>query len=200
MKQKTENGIIEILNDNNLSDSSKAVLLGWKRKTINVEGKRVSAWVRGDEAYGSVKSVISWMKKYPMGYWYYQLRKEQILERGDVNNLLAYLLIMCGDKILSVDTSTTSLKATLRNCEETRLSECRIEDLKNKYVLKCDKLGVLKKEQRLFVGARKPYSLPWVMRTGSFSSGKGCSRQKHNSRLTARKDGPVRDVLGNTDK
>lgn len=71
-----EQEILHILNNKKTNNTEKAKSLGFKKTTVNVDGKRRSGWVLGTTLFTSVSSLVSTRKKYPLGFDFYYWGEE----------------------------------------------------------------------------------------------------------------------------
>jgi hypothetical protein len=87
-----EKNILSMLNDPQMNGTQKAKELGYKRTTINLDGKKRSGWV--DQAMDlalSVKNLVESRKKYPMGfdfyYWGNEVFKSNMIDKLKSNRI-----------------------------------------------------------------------------------------------------------------
>jgi len=85
-----EKKVVDLLHNRSLNMSEKAKRLGYKRTTVNLDGKRRTAYVDGGfDLVLSLKNLIKQRKEFPLGfdfyYWGYECYKSRD-ENNDKSN------------------------------------------------------------------------------------------------------------------
>lgn len=85
----TEEDIIGYLNFSEDTLLQKAKRLGYKKTTINCEGKKISGYRKGESFFQKLKSLIDHHKRYPLGfdyyYWGFQIKSLEEKKNIDKN-------------------------------------------------------------------------------------------------------------------